>query len=216
MTRIACPAHPGQFVRMEIIEPLGLCVTAAAKILGVTRPALSTLLNGHASLSPGMALGVEKAFGPKMDTFQVSRQVCHARSVLLSLPAPIGRSGAALDGGYVHDPALRVHIKENPPVADATAKGGALILEPLDIASERIRTHLLDGSPEPFLVMPRCARDDLLRALSRDDGPGLGRAHRRSRTLLARSRRDLSRWRGARPPWGCRREGERSAQRVQG
>ena len=59
------------------------------------------------------------------------------------------------------------------PVADAAAKGGALILEPLDIARERIRTHLLEGNPEPFLVVPRCARDDLLRALSRDDGPGL-------------------------------------------
>jgi addiction module HigA family antidote len=68
MTRIARPAHPGQFIRMEIMEPLGLSVTAAAKILGVTRPALSTLLNGHASLSPDMALRVEKAFGPKMDT----------------------------------------------------------------------------------------------------------------------------------------------------
>ena len=68
MTRIARPAHPGQFIRMEILEPLGLSVTAAAKILGVTRPALSTLLNGHGSLSPDMALRVEKAFGPKMDT----------------------------------------------------------------------------------------------------------------------------------------------------
>ena len=68
MTRIARPAHPGQFIRMEIMEPLGLSVSAAAKILGVTRPALSTLLNGHGSLSPDMALRVEKAFGPKMDT----------------------------------------------------------------------------------------------------------------------------------------------------
>ena len=53
---------------MEIIEPLGLSVTEAAKILGVTRPALSALLNGRAALSADMALRVEKAFGPKMDT----------------------------------------------------------------------------------------------------------------------------------------------------
>jgi addiction module HigA family antidote len=51
-----------------VIEPLGLSVTDAAKALGVTRPALSALLNGHAALSPEMAIRIEKAFGPKMDT----------------------------------------------------------------------------------------------------------------------------------------------------
>jgi addiction module HigA family antidote len=82
MSRIARAAHPGQFIRMEIVEPLGLSVTAAAKILGVTRPALSTLLNGHASLSPDMALRVEKAFGPKMDTLlrmQTAYEIAEAR-----------------------------------------------------------------------------------------------------------------------------------------
>ena len=68
MIRMAGPAHPGQFIRMEIIEPLNLSVTRAAEIIGVTRPALSALLNGRASLSPDMALLIEKAFGPKMDT----------------------------------------------------------------------------------------------------------------------------------------------------
>jgi addiction module HigA family antidote len=68
MIRIARPAHPGQFIRMEVIEPLDISVTRAAKILGVTRSALSALLNGRAALSPGMALRIEKAFGPKMDT----------------------------------------------------------------------------------------------------------------------------------------------------
>ena len=68
MIRMARPAHPGQFIRMEVIEPLGLSVTKAAEVLGVTRPALSALLNGHSALSPDMALRIEKAFGPKMDT----------------------------------------------------------------------------------------------------------------------------------------------------
>ena len=66
--RMARPAHPGQFIRMEVTEPLGLSVTQAAKILGVTRPALSALLNARAALSSEMALRIEKAFGPKMDT----------------------------------------------------------------------------------------------------------------------------------------------------
>ncbi len=68
MIRMKHPAHPGQIIRMEILEPLGLSIKQAAEdILGVTRPALSALLNGRASLSPQMALRIEKAFGIKMD-----------------------------------------------------------------------------------------------------------------------------------------------------
>lgn len=82
MMRMARPSHPGQFIRMEVIEPLGLSVTDAAKVLGVTRPALSALLNGRASLSPEMALRIEKAFGPKMDTLlrmQTAFEISEAR-----------------------------------------------------------------------------------------------------------------------------------------
>jgi addiction module HigA family antidote len=62
------PPHPGDFIRTEIIEPAGLTVTAAAAALQVSRPALSSLLNGKADLSGDMALRIEKAFGVKMDT----------------------------------------------------------------------------------------------------------------------------------------------------
>ena len=62
------PPHPGDFIRTEIIEPVGLSVTAAADVLRVSRPALSSLLNGKADLSGDMALRIEKAFGVKMDT----------------------------------------------------------------------------------------------------------------------------------------------------
>ena len=62
------PPHPGEFIRTEIIEPLGLSVTAAAEVLGVSRPTLSNLLNGKADLSGEMALRIEKAFGPRMET----------------------------------------------------------------------------------------------------------------------------------------------------
>jgi antitoxin HigA-1 len=80
--RMARPAHPGQFIRMEVIEPLELTVTKAAEILGVTRPALSAVLNGRAAVSPEMALRIEKAFGPKMDTLmrmQVLYEIARAR-----------------------------------------------------------------------------------------------------------------------------------------
>jgi addiction module HigA family antidote len=52
----------------EIIEPLGISVTAAARALGVTRAALSAFLNERSSLSPEMAIRMEKAFGISMET----------------------------------------------------------------------------------------------------------------------------------------------------
>jgi addiction module HigA family antidote len=61
------PPHVGDVVQYEILEPLHLTVTAAAQVLGVSRPALSRLLNGRASLSPEMAVRIEKAFGPRME-----------------------------------------------------------------------------------------------------------------------------------------------------
>ncbi len=66
--RMKNPAHPGGFVKSEIIEAYDLSVTDAAKALGVTRPALSALLNERADLSSEMALRIEKAFGVSMDT----------------------------------------------------------------------------------------------------------------------------------------------------
>src|ERR1700693_2903971 len=82
LMRMARPAHPGQFIRMEVIEPLGLSVTQAAKILGVTRPALSALLNARSAPSPDMALRIEKAFGPRMDTLlrmMITLEIAEAR-----------------------------------------------------------------------------------------------------------------------------------------
>ena len=62
------PPHPGDFIRTEILAPARLSVTAAAAALRVSRPALSSFLNGNADLSGDMALRIEKAFGVKMDT----------------------------------------------------------------------------------------------------------------------------------------------------
>jgi len=57
------PPHPGRIVRQECIEPLELSVTEAAKGLGVTRKALSELLNGRSGISPKMPLRLSKPFG---------------------------------------------------------------------------------------------------------------------------------------------------------
>lgn len=61
------PPHPGDFLRMEVLEPLNLDVTRAADILGVRRATVSDLLNGRAALSPEMALRWEKAFDVSME-----------------------------------------------------------------------------------------------------------------------------------------------------
>jgi len=80
--RMYDPPHPGVFLKEEVIDPLDLTVTTASQILGVSRQALSKLLNGRASLSPEMALRFEKAFGLKMDTLlrmQTSYDIAQAR-----------------------------------------------------------------------------------------------------------------------------------------
>ena len=61
------PSHPGDFVRTEIIEELGLTITQAAEILRIRRATLSDLLNGSAALSAEMALRLEKAFDVSME-----------------------------------------------------------------------------------------------------------------------------------------------------
>ncbi len=70
------PPQPGEVIRTEILEELGLSVSEAARILGVRRATLSDLVNGNSSLSPEMALRIEKAFGPSMD-YLLKMQAMH-------------------------------------------------------------------------------------------------------------------------------------------
>ncbi|HZG30627.1 MAG TPA: HigA family addiction module antitoxin [Ensifer sp.] len=58
----------GEWLKAEVVEPAGLSVTALADHFGVSRQALSTLLNGNAKLSADMAIRFEKAFGLKAET----------------------------------------------------------------------------------------------------------------------------------------------------
>ncbi len=63
------PPHPGRLIRNACLEPLGLNVTEAAKVLGVARKSLSAILNEKAAISPEMAIRLEKAFGSTADTW---------------------------------------------------------------------------------------------------------------------------------------------------
>ena len=63
------PLHPGKVVRVSCLEPLGLNVTEGAKALGVSRQALSSLVNCHARISTDMAVRLAKAFGSTTETW---------------------------------------------------------------------------------------------------------------------------------------------------
>lgn len=63
------PPHPGELVKEDCLDALGLSVTQGAKVLGVTRQTLSNLVNQHAGMSPEMAVRLEKAFGGDAETW---------------------------------------------------------------------------------------------------------------------------------------------------
>ncbi len=63
------PVHPGRIVRQDCLEALGLSVTKAAQVLGVTRQALNNVVNQRAGISPEMAIRLSKAFGSTAETW---------------------------------------------------------------------------------------------------------------------------------------------------
>jgi len=76
------PAHPGLVVRHDCLEPLGLSVTARAKVLGVTRQALNNVVNRKSGISPEMAIRLSKAFGITPETWlrmQIAYDLAAAR-----------------------------------------------------------------------------------------------------------------------------------------
>src|SRR3954453_23719473 len=85
------PVHPGQLVRYDCIEPLGLNVSEAATVLGVSRPTLSRVINGRGSISPEMAIRLSKAFGGTAEIWL--------------------RMQMAYDLAKIRDEADRIHVK---------------------------------------------------------------------------------------------------------
>src|SRR6266704_6779489 len=78
------PVHPGRIVRHDCLEPLGLSVTAGAKVLGVTRQALNNIVNGKSGISPEMAIRLSKAFGSTPETWlrmQLAYDLAAARKI---------------------------------------------------------------------------------------------------------------------------------------
>ncbi|MBV8399263.1 MAG: HigA family addiction module antidote protein [Acetobacteraceae bacterium] len=76
------PPHPGLSVRHDFIQPLGLTITEAANILGVTRQTLNNLVNGKSGISADMAIRLDKAFGGGAETWlrlQMAYDLAQAR-----------------------------------------------------------------------------------------------------------------------------------------
>ncbi len=76
------PVHPGRIVRDDCIEPLGLTITKAAQVLGVTRQALNNVVNCKSGISPEMAIRLTKAFGSTEETWlrmQLAYDLAQAR-----------------------------------------------------------------------------------------------------------------------------------------
>jgi addiction module HigA family antidote len=89
------PPHPGDLMKTEILDALGLNVSKTAEILKVRRATLSDLLNGKAALTPEMALRIEKAFGPDMNhllrmqlAYDVAKTRDHARDISIKRYVP--------------------------------------------------------------------------------------------------------------------------------
>jgi antitoxin HigA-1 len=89
------PPHPGDLIKTEIVDALGLSVSKAAEVLKVRRATLSDLLHGKSALTPEMALRIEKAFGPDMDhllrmqlAYDVAETRRHAREIAVKRYVP--------------------------------------------------------------------------------------------------------------------------------
>ncbi len=96
------PPHIGSFLRTEVIEELGLTVTAAAETLGVSRQALNNLLNEKARLSAEMALRFEKAFGVGMEhllRMQLAYDMAQARAIADTITVKRHRGGSRAETG---------------------------------------------------------------------------------------------------------------------
>ena len=75
------PPHPGELLRQLCLEPLNLTVTDAARSLGVSRKALSSILNGRAGISPEMAIRLSMAFNTSAESWlnqQLQYDLWHA------------------------------------------------------------------------------------------------------------------------------------------
>jgi len=142
------PPHPGDLIKTEIIEALGLSVSKAAEILKVRRATLSDLLHGKAALTPEMALRIEKAFGPDMDhllrvqlAYHVAQTREHARGLSIKRYLPAQSPGRAATLRSVATSAPK--LSSAPPTPHKNSSGP---ISPLPISLEYLIIELEFGA----------------------------------------------------------------------
>jgi len=93
------PPHPGEHLRSDYLEPLGLTVTEAARKLGVTRQTLNNLVNGASGISPEMAIRLSKAFGGRPEVwlgmqmnYDLARAMRNADTIKVQRVLPDGKA----------------------------------------------------------------------------------------------------------------------------
>lgn len=105
------PPHPGETLREDVLPHLGLSVTDAAADLGITRAALSRVLNGHAAISPEMALRLEKWLGPEMggaaDTWLAQQAAYDLWQARKTAAPKISKIKKVRDRGFEHATATK-------------------------------------------------------------------------------------------------------------
>lgn len=94
------PVHPGSIIKHECMEAVGLSVTAAAEALGVSRAALSRVINGRAGVSPEMAIRLSKAFGSTAEVwlklqlaYDLAKVKQRAKSIAVKRFTPLSATG---------------------------------------------------------------------------------------------------------------------------
>ena len=87
MKRLRKPVHPGKVFLLDVLQPLGLTVTDAARMMGITRKALSELINEKSSCTVQMALRIAKVTNTSAESWlamQIKLDLWKARQVKLS------------------------------------------------------------------------------------------------------------------------------------
>jgi addiction module HigA family antidote len=92
------PPHPGEMIREDVLKPLGIDITEAAARLGMARVSLSRVINGHAGISPDLAVRLERA-GVSTARFWLTLQLTYELALAMQRKQPAVRSLRIAIGG---------------------------------------------------------------------------------------------------------------------
>lgn len=114
------PPHPGDLVRYECLEPLGLTVERAAQGLGVTPQELLDLIDGRASVSVEMSFRLSKAFGSSPEVW-VGMQIAHDRWQMEK-----GAKRIEVENFWPSDPTPTLESGDSPPAAHSPTSASSI------------------------------------------------------------------------------------------